>query len=89
MDPRVLFNMCRFLLMNMVDDDIPIGISKVRIIFAIAKLATTLGCYKLAREAFGKLNGFRIPKKFVDEVELASIHINGKPVTNNEVSFPS
>merc|ERR1719174_116234 len=53
MVPEALFNISRFLL-NRLGNDQPFGISRVYIMFTMAKHANTLEAYKLAREAYQK-----------------------------------
>lgn len=82
-----LFNRSRFLLMTMKGSG-PYGISKVFIVLALARLSYMLGNFELAREAYQRLSLLRIPSHLRDEVDLASININSKPMTNHEEMIP-
>jgi len=68
--------------------EIPEGVSRVNILLSLARLATNLGAFKLAREIYQRLHSLRIPKHLSDEVDLASVSINGKPVSNRDDLVP-
>ncbi|KAM8758929.1 intraflagellar transport protein 122 homolog isoform 3-T3 [Rhynchonycteris naso] len=85
--PETLFNISRFLLHNL-SKDTPVGISKVITLFTLAKQSKALGAYKLARDAYEKLRGLRIPARFQKSIELGSITIRAKPFHDNEELVP-
>eukprot|EP00817_Percolomonadidae_sp_ATCC50343_P007795 CAMPEP_0117420108 /NCGR_PEP_ID=MMETSP0758-20121206/1516_1 /TAXON_ID=63605 /ORGANISM="Percolomonas cosmopolitus, Strain AE-1 (ATCC 50343)" /LENGTH=951 /DNA_ID=CAMNT_0005201535 /DNA_START=652 /DNA_END=3504 /DNA_ORIENTATION=- len=85
--PNFLFNRARFLLMTIRGSG-PFGISKVFVTLALARLSYSLGNFELAREAYQRLSLLRIPSHLRDEVDLASININSKPMTNQDEMIP-
>ena len=48
----------------------PHGISKVKILFALAKQAKHLGAYKLARFAYDKLQHMKVPDEWQEQLDL-------------------
>nr|XP_005997893.1 PREDICTED: intraflagellar transport protein 122 homolog [Latimeria chalumnae] len=85
--PETLFNISRFLLHNLTKET-PLGISKVNTLYALAKQSKALGAYKLARHAYEKLQGLRIPARFQESVELGSLTIRSKPFQDSEELVP-
>ncbi|XP_058293323.1 intraflagellar transport protein 122 homolog isoform X2 [Hylobates moloch] len=82
--PETLFNISRFLL-HSLPKDTPSGISKVKILFTLAKQSKALGAYRLARHAYDKLRGLYIPAKFQKSIELGTLTIRAKPFHDSEV----
>ena len=62
--PEALFNMARYLLHMITEFDVPVGISKVATLFALAKQSKNLGAYKLARHCYERLLQLCIPPRF-------------------------
>ncbi|XP_064012187.1 intraflagellar transport protein 122 homolog isoform X2 [Pogoniulus pusillus] len=85
--PETLFNISRFLLHSLTKET-PLGISKVNTLFALAKQSRALGAYKLARHAYEKLQGLRIPARFQQSIELGSLTIRAKPFHDSEELVP-
>ncbi|XP_060691773.1 intraflagellar transport protein 122 homolog [Hemiscyllium ocellatum] len=85
--PEALFNISRFLLHNLTKET-PLGISKVNTLYALAKQSKALGAYKLARHAYDKLQGLRIPARFQKSIELGSLTIRSKPFHDSEDFVP-
>uniref|UniRef100_H3AZ66 Intraflagellar transport protein 122 homolog n=1 Tax=Latimeria chalumnae TaxID=7897 RepID=H3AZ66_LATCH len=87
--PETLFNISRFLLHNLTKET-PLGISKKprNTLYALAKQSKALGAYKLARHAYEKLQGLRIPARFQESVELGSLTIRSKPFQDSEELVP-
>uniref|UniRef100_A0A8C9F9E8 Intraflagellar transport protein 122 homolog n=1 Tax=Pavo cristatus TaxID=9049 RepID=A0A8C9F9E8_PAVCR len=85
--PETLFNISRFLLHSLTKE-IPLGISKVNTLFALAKQSKALGAYKLARHAYDKLQGLQVPARFQKSVELGSLTIRSKPFHDSEELVP-
>lgn len=54
-------------------------------LFTLAKQSKALGAYKLARHAYNKLQGLRIPTRFQKSIELGSLTIRSKPFHDSEV----
>ncbi|XP_030640907.1 intraflagellar transport protein 122 homolog [Chanos chanos] len=86
--PETLFNLSRFLLHNLTKDSVPLGISKVNTLFALAKQSKALGAYKLARQALKNLHGLQIPSRFQNSIDLASVTLSSKPFHDNEDLIP-
>ncbi|XP_065701587.1 intraflagellar transport protein 122 homolog isoform X2 [Patagioenas fasciata] len=84
---ETLFNMSRFLLHSLTKE-IPLGISKVNTLFALAKQSRALGAYKLARHAYDKLQGLQVPARFQKSIELGSLRIRSKPFHDSEELVP-
>ncbi|XP_045435161.1 intraflagellar transport protein 122 homolog isoform X4 [Pipistrellus kuhlii] len=85
--PETLFNISRFLLHSLTKDT-PLGISKVRTLFTLAKQSRTLGAYKLARHAYDQLRGLYVPARFQKSIELDSLTIRSQPFHDNEELVP-
>ncbi|XP_073675916.1 intraflagellar transport protein 122 homolog [Garra rufa] len=85
--PEILFNISRFLFHNLTKD-IPMGISKVDTLYALAKQSKLLGAYKVARHAFEKLQGLNIPSRYQDSMELSCLTVRSKPYRDSEDLIP-
>lgn len=53
--------------------------------YALAKQSKALGAFKLARHAYEKLQGLRVPARFQESMELGSLTVRSKPFHDNEV----
>jgi len=87
MVPEALFNISRFLL-NRLGNQQPFGISRVYIMFTMAKHANTLEAYKLAREAYQKLQKLHIPAPWVEQIDLSVLKIQAKPYSDKQELLP-
>ncbi|XP_054992068.1 intraflagellar transport protein 122 homolog isoform X2 [Sorex araneus] len=85
--PETLFNISRFLLHSLTKDT-PLGISKVKTLYTLAKQSKALGAYKLARHTYDKLQGLKVPDKFQKCIELGSLTIRSKPFHDSEELVP-
>ncbi|XP_051950041.1 intraflagellar transport protein 122 homolog [Xyrauchen texanus] len=85
--PEILFNISRFLFHNLTKD-VPMGISKVDTLYALAKQSKVLGAYKVARHAFEKLQGLKIPTRYQDSMELSCLTFRSKPYHDSEDLIP-
>lgn len=85
--PETLFNISRFLLHSLTKDT-PLGISKVKTLFTLAKQSKALGAYKLARHAYDRLQGLKVPDRFQKSIELGSLTIRSKPFHDSEELVP-
>ncbi|XP_051509236.1 intraflagellar transport protein 122 homolog isoform X2 [Myxocyprinus asiaticus] len=85
--PEILFNISRFLFHNLTKD-VPMGISKVDTLYALAKQSKVLGAYKVARHAFEKLQGLKIPSRYQDSMELSCLTFRSKPYHDSEDLIP-
>ncbi|XP_055948629.1 intraflagellar transport protein 122 homolog isoform X1 [Argiope bruennichi] len=84
---ETLFNMSRYLWLELVKIDFP-GISKFRIFYAAAKQSSAMKAFKLARMAYQQANIYRIPERFRESVEIATMHVHAKPFTDSEEVLP-
>ena len=66
----------------------PHGISKVKILFALAKQAKHLGAYKLARFAYDKLQHMKVPDEWQEQLDVDMLTIHSKPVRDNPELLP-
>ena len=81
-----VFNIARYLLCTIGKQGAqpPFGVSKVYVVYALAKQGKALGAYKLARTVFDKLQTLLIPQNWVDQIDLASVTIRSKPFSDKE-----
>merc|ERR1711916_162753 len=85
--PENLFNMARFIL-NRIQKSVPVGISKVYTLYALAKMSKQLGAFKLARVSYDKLQALKIPDSFADEIDVASVTVRSRPYSDKEDLLP-
>ncbi|XP_062523005.1 intraflagellar transport protein 122 homolog [Corticium candelabrum] len=87
--PEALFHMARYLfhLLNR-ENELPAGVSKAKVLIALAKLGRNLGAYKVARHAFEKLQAMRILNSFQDTIDIGSVTIRSKPFHDQEELLP-
>eukprot|EP00455_Lapot_gusevi_P044462 TRINITY_DN5556_c0_g8_i1.p1 TRINITY_DN5556_c0_g8~~TRINITY_DN5556_c0_g8_i1.p1 ORF type:complete len:717 (+),score=248.02 TRINITY_DN5556_c0_g8_i1:1-2151(+) len=87
--PEVLFNTSQFLL-NQLNSapEIPYAISKVYILFALAKQAKALGAFKLAKKVIEKLSSLKVPNTWKDQIELFALTIRAKPFQDKDDLLP-
>ena len=57
----------------------PSGINIVYIYYALATLAFKYENYKMAREAFEKLQTLKIPAKWVAKIDMQHLKLRAKP----------
>ena len=81
--PEALFNISRFLMHELLFTH-PKGVSKFAVLYALAKQARNLGGYKLARHVLDKIQTLVIPKRFRENVDLATLMIRSKPFYDSE-----
>lgn len=85
--PEALFNMARYLLHQMINVELP-GVSKVAILYALAKQSRNLKAYKLARHAYDKLQALRVPLRFQEAIDLGAVTVRCKPYSDAEDLLP-
>lgn len=85
--PDALFQTAQYIL-NHVRDPVPHGISKVYTLFALAKQGKVLGAFKLARQAYTKLLGLKMPASWKDQIDLACLTVRTKPYSDEESLLP-
>jgi len=88
LQPDMLFQVSRYLLNTMSNDEAPYGISRVHTLYTLAKQAKTLGAYKLARFAYERLNQLRVPPAWVDQLDLDMLTVQAKPVRDTPEILP-
>jgi intraflagellar transport protein 122 len=83
--PEALFNISRYLMHELLNDSaVPKGVSRFAVLYALAKQSRNLGAYKLARHVLEKIQGLVVPKRFKENVDLATLMIRAKPFYDNE-----
>lgn len=82
-----LFHMSRFLLHRLMHTH-PLGVSKVSVLYALAKQAKFLKAYKIARHAFDKLSGLLVPPMWQETINLSAVYVRSKPFHDDEMLQP-
>ena len=83
--PEALFNISRYLMHELLQDaKVPKGVSRFAVLYALAKQSKNLGAYKLARTVLEKIQSLVVPKRFKENVDLATLMIRAKPYYDNE-----
>ena len=72
--PEALFNISRYLMHELLSNH-PKGVSKFAVYYALAKQSRNLGAYKLGRHVLEKIQGLVVPKRFRENVDLATLMI--------------
>ncbi|CAJ1388806.1 unnamed protein product [Effrenium voratum] len=67
---------------------VPLGISRVYILYALAKQAQSLGAFKLARMAYDKLQVLRVPPTWQHQIDLACLAIRSKAYSDQDDLLP-
>jgi intraflagellar transport protein 122 len=68
---------------------VPLGVSRLHTLHALAKSATSVGAYKLARGAYDRLATLRTPSGLVEPIDLAAISVKAKPFSDAPEVVPS
>jgi len=68
--------------------EVPLGISRVYILYALAKQAQNLGAYKLARMAYDKLQVLRVPPAWQHQIDLSCLAIRSKAYSDQDDLLP-
>jgi len=68
--------------------EVPLGISRVYILYALAKQAQNLGAYKLARMAYDKLQVLRVPPTWQHQIDLSCLAIRSKAYSDQDDLLP-
>lgn len=85
--PEALFNIARFLMSETVESK-PSGISLFSILYCLSKQARKLGANKLAKQLLDKIQNLKIPRKFQEQVEIATISVRARPFNDPEELLP-
>lgn len=68
--------------------EVPLGVSRVYVLYALAKQAQSLGAYKLARMAYDKLQGLRVPSGWQHQIDMSCLAIRSKPFSDQDDLLP-
>eukprot|EP00828_Plagiopyla_frontata_P043467 TRINITY_DN678_c0_g1_i2.p1 TRINITY_DN678_c0_g1~~TRINITY_DN678_c0_g1_i2.p1 ORF type:complete len:953 (-),score=153.20 TRINITY_DN678_c0_g1_i2:31-2889(-) len=79
-----IFNAARFIISQSTKDQLPVGVSKVYIYLALAKVSKILEAYKTTRICYDKLKTLKIPSEWTEEVELSNLLIRSKPFQDKD-----
>lgn len=63
-------------------------ISKVSVLYTLAKLGRNFGAYKTARTALEQLRLLRAPPQYENLIDIATVEIRAKPYTDAEEFMP-
>ncbi|KAH7729605.1 WD-repeat protein 10 [Aphelenchoides avenae] len=80
----VLLQMSRFLALKSG----AANISKVCVLYTLAKLSRSFGCYKTARQALEQLRTLRAPIQYQSLIDIATVEIRAKPFSDAEEFMP-
>lgn len=91
--PDTLFQVCRFIINSIGEHNnavVPYGISKASTYYTLGKQAMKIGCFKLARYAYEKLNKLTLTLKTHEaEIDLDMLIIQAKPIHDNPDYSPA
>eukprot|EP00282_Hemiselmis_andersenii_P015967 CAMPEP_0114129596 /NCGR_PEP_ID=MMETSP0043_2-20121206/11561_1 /TAXON_ID=464988 /ORGANISM="Hemiselmis andersenii, Strain CCMP644" /LENGTH=1170 /DNA_ID=CAMNT_0001222885 /DNA_START=82 /DNA_END=3591 /DNA_ORIENTATION=- len=79
-----VFHTARFLAARLHTKEVPSGISKVNVLWALAEQGRKLGCFKVARKAYDQLSALKPPASWGDRLDLACLQIRSKPLSDQE-----
>jgi intraflagellar transport protein 122 len=88
-EPAILFNCARYLVATLAEfPDIPMNISKLEILLVLGRLATTLEMHRMARQIYEKLQQFVVPTQVMEQLDVATLVIRGRPYQDREDLLP-
>jgi intraflagellar transport protein 122 len=64
--------------------EVPLGLSRVYILYALAKQAQSLGAFKLARMAYDKLQVLRVPPTWQHQIDISCLSIRSKAYSDQD-----
>ncbi|KAH6577809.1 hypothetical protein BASA50_009124 [Batrachochytrium salamandrivorans] len=82
--PESLLNMAKHVYIFCTTRYLPPGISNVYTLYTMAKISRNLGGFKLSRFALERLMRLRLPPKWQDTIDLATVTIRSKSMTDSE-----
>lgn len=85
--PEALFNISRYLMVE-ISRTKPPGVSAFAVYFTLAKQARKLGANKLAKQMLDKIIQLRVPEKFEEQLEIATVAIRARPYHDPEELLP-
>lgn len=86
-----IFNMARYLFHVCLTNDnqfVPEGVSKVYILYTLAKQSRELEAFKFARLVYEKLNNLNLNARLEEAIELGQLTIRAKPFNDSEDLLP-
>lgn len=89
--PDAIFNIARYLFHVCLTNEtkpLPEGVSKVYILYTLAKQSRELEAYKFARLVYEKLNNLYLNPRLEEVVELGQLTIRAKPFNDSEDLLP-
>ncbi|KAL3283924.1 hypothetical protein HHI36_018092 [Cryptolaemus montrouzieri] len=86
--PEALFNIARFLMSQTSSGCFPKGISQFSILYCLSKQARKLGANKLAKQLLDKIQNLKVPQKFQEQVEIATVSIRARNFNDPEELLP-
>mmetsp|Transcript_4715 Transcript_4715/g.3903 ORF Transcript_4715/g.3903 Transcript_4715/m.3903 type:complete len:116 (-) Transcript_4715:488-835(-) len=66
----------------------PLGISKIYLYYALAKISKSLEAFQTARVAYEKLSTLKIPNDWLSEIEIGNLMVRSKPFSDKENLVP-
>lgn len=89
--PDAIFNMARYLFHVCFTNEsrqLPRGVSKVYILYTLAKQSRELEAFKFARLVYEKLNDFYLNPRLEESIQLGQLTIRAKPFNDSEYLLP-
>jgi len=87
--PEALFQVSRFLLNTAGKMEMPFAVSRVFILYTLAKQSKILGAFKLARFAYERLGLLKVPLRWADQIDMSMMTIQAKPYSDKEDLLPA
>jgi intraflagellar transport protein 122 len=69
---------------NQAVKEVPHGVSRVYILYALAKQGQALGAYKLARTAFHRTEQLVVPAMWQPQIDLSCLALRSRPFSDSE-----
>jgi intraflagellar transport protein 122 len=86
--PESLMNSAKFVLVYIFNTLNPPNISKAYTLYCLAKISFRLKCFKTCRFAYEKLMQLKLPLEWQETVDLATLLMRAKPMTDPEDILP-
>jgi len=82
--PEALFSMSRYILNYGNKHSLPHGISKLYVLYALAKLSSQLGAKQLSKTIYEKIQQLKIPEEWKESIDLGTVLSRCKPDNDKE-----
>ncbi|KAG4084721.1 WD40-repeat-containing domain protein [Neocallimastix lanati (nom. inval.)] len=82
--PEALFSMSRYILNYGNKHSLPHGVSKLYILYALAKISSQLGAYQLSKTIYDKMQQLKIPEEWRESIDLGTVLSRGKSDSDKE-----